>query len=230
MSSAPLSRSAEDYLKAVYELNSRGGAAGTGDLARALDVQPASVTGMIRRLALEGLVDHVPYRGVRLTERGARIALQVLRRHRILETFLVCRLGYAWDDVHDEAERMEHAVSDTLVERMATVLGHPVTDPHGAPIPSRGGRIDPTPWCTLAEVPAGRCARVRSVSDEDPDQLRYFQSVGLVPDAQIEVRRTGQAHEASERVSVMVEGRGEIVALAPGVARGITVWKSAGAP
>lgn len=143
MSAAPsapsgLSRSVEDYLKVIYALNETGEAAGTSELARTLEVQPASVSGMVRRLASEGLVEHVPYRGVRLTADGAREALRVVRRHRIIETFLARHLGFSGDDVHEEAERLEHAASDRLVDRMADALGNPAQDPHGAPIPTRG--------------------------------------------------------------------------------------------
>lgn len=141
---AGLSRSVEDYLKVIYALNERGEAAGTSELARALEVQPASVSGMVRRLASEGLLEHVPYRGVRLTTDGAREALRVVRRHRIIETFLARHLGFSGDDVHEEAERLEHAASDRLVDRMADALGNPDQDPHGAPIPTRGA-IDGLP-------------------------------------------------------------------------------------
>ena len=179
----PLSRSVEDYLKAVYSLSEQGEAAGTSELARALEVQPASVTGMIKRLAEEGLLEHEPYRGVRLTEKGQREALRVLRRHRIIETYLVERLAYTWDDVHDEAERLEHTASDTLIDRMAEALGNPSRDPHGSPIPTATGEIDTTDWLPLTEVAAGARLVVRSVADEDSKRLRYFASVGLVPGA-----------------------------------------------
>ena len=134
---APLSRSVEDYLKAIHALNQQGEPAGTKRLARALDLQPGSVSGMVRRLAEGGLVIHERYRGARLTPDGRREALRVVRRHRIIESYLVGRLGYGWDDVHDEAERLEHAASDDLVDRMADALGNPEKDPHGAPIPTR---------------------------------------------------------------------------------------------
>ena len=135
-SKGALSRSVEDYLKAIYSLTERGGVASTSDLASHLGVQPASVTGMAKRLAESGWARHEPYRGVQLTEDGRLVALRILRRHRILETYLLERLGYTWDDVHDEAERLEHAVSDRLIDRMAEALGDPTHDPHGAPIPT----------------------------------------------------------------------------------------------
>lgn len=129
------SRSVEDYLKAVYSLDEQGEAVGTNELARALDVQPASVSGMIRRLDEDGLVVHEPYRGVRLTAAGTAVALGVVRRHRVIESFLVQHLGFEPAEVHEEAERLEHAASDRLVERMARALDDPRTDPHGMPIP-----------------------------------------------------------------------------------------------
>ena len=136
-----LTPSVEDYLKTVFALTQAEDQASTSALADALGVQPPSVTGMVKRLADRGLLEHVPYRGVRLTERGRIEALRVLRRHRILETYLTERLGYADHDVHDEAERLEHAVSDRLIEAMATALDDPAHDPHGAPIPTADGEV-----------------------------------------------------------------------------------------
>lgn len=134
----------EDYLKAVYDLERDGDAAATTELAARLGVAPASVTGMVRRLAAQGLLSHTPYRGVRLTVAGRRAALTTLRRHRVLEAYLATALGVPGDRLHAEAERLEHAASDDLVDRMAAALGDPERDPHGAPIPTR------------AEVAAGR--------------------------------------------------------------------------
>jgi DtxR family Mn-dependent transcriptional regulator len=155
MSAGPLSRSVEDYLKAIYGLCESGDAASTSAIADALDIQPASVTGMVKRLAESGLLEHVPYRGVRLTSSGTREALRVLRRHRILETYLCERLGFSWEDVHGEAERLEHAASDVLIEKMAAALEFPSHDPHGAPIPTRTG-------------PVAACASARSRTSTRP--------------------------------------------------------------
>ncbi len=130
-----LTGQAEDYLKAIYELERHGDAAGTNDIAARLGIAPASVTGMIQRLARLGLVSTERYRGTRLTTQGRASALQLIRRHRIIESYLVERLGFNADDVHDEAERLEHAASDALVERMAAAIGNPTEDPHGTPIP-----------------------------------------------------------------------------------------------
>lgn len=215
-----LSRSVEDYLKAVYSLNERGKAAGTTDLARALEIQPASVSGMIRRLAEDGLLQHEPYRGVRLTPQGHREALKILRRHRILETFLVQRLGYPWDDVHEEAERLEHAASETLIDRMADALGNPATDPHGAPIPTRKGEIDPTPSRSLNEVVPGTRVQIRSVPDNNRERLRYCKAVGLVPGAHVAV--TDATADAGS-VAVVVGAGTEPVWIAGTVAQRVTV-------
>src|SRR6267378_8470436 len=126
----PLTRSVEDYLKAIYHLSNQGGFAATSDIAASLEVSPPSVSGMVKRLSETGLIEHVPYRGVQLTQQGRRAALKMIRRHRILEVYLTQQLGYDWDSVHEEAERLEHAVSDQLIERMSAALGHPRYDPH----------------------------------------------------------------------------------------------------
>ncbi len=187
MGKRALSRSAEDYLKAIYGLCEGGDAASTSAIAAALDIQPASVTGMVKRLAETGLLEHVPYRGVRLTKRGSREALRVLRRHRILETYLCERLGYAWEDVHREAERLEHAASDELIERMAAALEFPRHDPHGAPIPTSAGDIESTDPATLADARPGERVRIRAVRDEVSADLRSMAAEGLVPGARVTV-------------------------------------------
>src|SRR5438309_10240262 len=127
----PLTRSVEDYLKSVFHLTSQGGFATTSDIAEMLEVAPPSVSGMMKRLSETGLIEHVPYRGVQLTAQGRRAALQMIRRHRLLELYLTQQLGYDWGGVHAEAERLEHAVSDELIDRMARALGDPLYDPHG---------------------------------------------------------------------------------------------------
>jgi DtxR family Mn-dependent transcriptional regulator len=182
-----LSRSVEDYLKAIYSLCMVGETASTSAIAESLDVQPASVTGMVKRLAESSYVEHVPYRGVRLTEVGTREALRVLRRHRILETYLTQRLGYPWEDVHPEAERLEHAASDQLIERMAAALENPSHDPHGAPIPTPAGEIENTDSKTLAELAVGEEAIVRAVRDDNSDGLLAVKAAGLLPGARVRV-------------------------------------------
>lgn len=173
--------SVEDYLKAIYELERALGSAPTTEIAARLSVSPASVSGMIRRLAEQKLLRHARYRGVRLTKEGRRIALRTLRRHRIIESYLMNTLGYPWDQVHEEAERLEHAASDELIERMAAALGEPTVDPHGAPIPTREGEIDEPEHVALAELSPGGRARIVRVSDIDPVALRRLDEIGATP-------------------------------------------------
>jgi DtxR family Mn-dependent transcriptional regulator len=177
----------EDYLKAIYELERHGGAATTNEIAARLGIAAASVSGMVRRMAEQGLIAHERYRGVRLTGLGRRLALRTLRRHRVIEAYLARALGYPWDRVHDEAERLEHAASDELIDRMAAAIGEPTVDPHGAPIPTREGAVDETPRRSLADLAAGESARVLRVTDEDAAQLRYLAELGVVPGALLEV-------------------------------------------
>jgi DtxR family Mn-dependent transcriptional regulator len=178
-----LSQSVEDYLKVIYHLSDQGGFAATSDIAGRLDVAAPSVSGMIKRLSEAGLIEHVPYRGVQLTAIGRRAALRTIRRHRILELFLTRQLGYDWDQVHEEAERLEHAASDDLIERMAAVLGDPRYDPHGAPIPTAAGEIEEVELISLADAPTGVALEIRQVETQDADRLRYLFDQGLVPGA-----------------------------------------------
>ena len=177
----PLTRSVEDYLKVIYHLSSQGGFAATSDIAASLEVSPPSVSGMVKRLSEAGLIEHVPYRGVQLTHQGRRAALKMIRRHRVLEVYLTQQLGYDWDGVHDEAERLEHAVSDELIERMAGALGDPRYDPHGAPIPTAAGEIQEADLAALADARVGAVLELRQVGTEDPARLRYLAEQGLVP-------------------------------------------------
>src|SRR6185436_6000431 len=181
------SRSTEDYLKSILELESKGTPAQTSAIAEALAVAPPSVSGMLKKLAEADLIEHEPYKGVVLTLAGRRAALKIVRRHRILESYLMSKLGYDWDTVHDEAERLEHAVSDQLIERMAMALGNPRYDPHGAPIPTTGGEIERPNHVPLTEIPVGSVAELRMVSDKEPERLRYLATLGLKPGATFEV-------------------------------------------
>ena len=182
-----LSRSVEDYLKAIYQLSERGGSAANTDIADRLAVTPASVTGMVKRLAGAGHLKYERYRGSRLTQRGRLAALSVVRRHRILETYLISKLGYDWSNVHSEAERLEHCASDELIERMAAALGQPRYDPHGAPIPTSAGRIERTGYVTLDQCALGSRSFLRQVEDHDAERLRYLKPIGLVPKTRITV-------------------------------------------
>ena len=177
----------EDYLKTIYLLTEGDAAVGTSAIAERLGVAPGSVTGMLKRLGKQGLVEHERYQGARLTGTGQREAIRMIRRHRVLELFMVEVLGYTWDQVHAEAERLEHAVSDGMIDRMARVLGDPEADPHGHPIPSSAGTIRETELPTLAELQAGERGTLRRVSDEDPEALRYLAKLNLIPGVQLEV-------------------------------------------
>jgi DtxR family Mn-dependent transcriptional regulator len=182
-----LTRSVEDYLKTIYRLSSQGGFATTSDIAEILAVAPPSVSGMVKRLSEAGLIEHVPYRGVQLTHHGRRAALRTIRRHRILEVYLTRFLAYDWDSVHDEAERLEHAVSDELIARMARALGDPEVDPHGAPIPTADGDIDETELASLADTPVGAEVVLRQVNDDDGAVLRYLAEQGLAPGVRLRI-------------------------------------------
>ncbi|HEU5040549.1 MAG TPA: metal-dependent transcriptional regulator [Gemmatimonadales bacterium] len=203
-----LTRSVEDYLKAIYRLSPEGRPASTSHIAHLLELSPASVSGMVKRLSEQGLLEHVPYKGVQLTAEGRRAALRMVRRHRLIEAYLVATLGYTWDTVHEEAERLEHAVSDTLVERMAAVLGHPTVDPHGDPIPAADGSIDEPDWFPLAEVPAGRTVELRRVHESQPERLRYIGSIGLTPGVAVTVV---ERQPFQGPMTVRVDGRTHVI-------------------
>jgi DtxR family Mn-dependent transcriptional regulator len=183
----PLTASVEDYLKAIYNLSPEGRAASTSDIAHRLELSAPSVSGMVKRLSEQGLLEHVPYKGVQLTPEGRRAALRMIRRHRIIETYLVDRLGYTWDTVHAEAERLEHAVSDALIQRMADALGNPHADPHGEPIPTADGLIAEVTATPLPEVALGETVEICRVTAGDPARLRYLASLDLMPGASVTV-------------------------------------------
>jgi DtxR family Mn-dependent transcriptional regulator len=182
-----LSRSVEDYLKVIYHLTETGEPASTTAIAEALEVSAPSVSGMIKRLAEGSLVEHLPYKGVTLTGDGRRAALRMLRRHRVMETYLVSCLGYTWDNVHDEAENLEHAVSEDLIERMSRALGHPHFDPHGDPIPAADGRIVDVSTVRLPDVGIGETVTIARVGTGAADRLRWLADAGLVPGVRITV-------------------------------------------
>jgi DtxR family transcriptional regulator, Mn-dependent transcriptional regulator len=178
----------QDYAKAVYALETREGAAvSTNDLAERLGVTPGSVSAMLRKLADVGLVEHEPYKGVRLTERGRLVALEVLRHHRLIELFLTEELGMPWDRVHEEAEVLEHVLSDELEQLIATRLGNPTFDPHGDPIPSAAYEIDERESRSLDELATGAAGRFVRVSDSDPAMLRYLAEQGISLGDRLEV-------------------------------------------
>jgi len=181
------SASVGDYLKAIWEI-SGAEAASTKDVAGRLSVSPASVTNMFARLREMDLVEYERYRGASLSTRGWTEALRLVRRHRLIETFLMERLGYSWRDVHAEAERLEHTVSDEFTERLAEFLGHPGHDPHGDPIPTAEGILEPDPSFPLTEATEGRRVHIQKVGDDDDSVLEYLGDRGLIPGRTILVR------------------------------------------
>jgi len=177
---------AQDYLKVVWSAQEWSTEPVTTKLlAERLGVGPSTVSETVRRLGRQGLLEHRPYGSVELTDLGRRHALSIVRRHRLIETFLVSELGYTWDEVHDEAEVLEHAVSDLMVERIDARLGHPVRDPHGDPIPAADGTVPPSSARTLAVLDAGTRGQVARISDADPEVLRYFTELGIGLDARM---------------------------------------------
>ena len=179
----------ENYTKAIYLLTSQGDrdSASTGALASHLRVSPGSVTSMLKTLHESGLANHRPYEGARLTEEGKKLALRVLRRHRLIELFLSQTLNLSWDEVHEEAEHMEHAVSDLLIDRIDAYLGHPELDPHGDPIPKSDGSIPTQEHAQLSECLAGSSVRLSRVVDQSPEFLRYLTESGLQIGATIRI-------------------------------------------
>jgi DtxR family Mn-dependent transcriptional regulator len=186
--SPPASSAIEDYAKAIHSLQSRDGKEVSNNaLAARLGVSPAAASGMTKRLTHLGLVRHRPYHGVRLTKKGEQVALQVIRHHRLLELYLAESLGVPWDRVHDEAEVLEHVLSEDLEERIAEQLGDPTRDPHGDPIPTRDGRIDEVPGPAMYDLEPGDRGTFVRVSDSDPEMLRYLSERGIAPGTTFEV-------------------------------------------
>jgi DtxR family transcriptional regulator, Mn-dependent transcriptional regulator len=204
----------EDYAKAIYALSRRGGGAvSTTALSERLGVTPASASAMVKKLAERGLAAHVPYKGVELTPAGERVALEVLRHHRLLELYLAEALGMPWDRVHEEAEKLEHAISPELSELIAAKLGNPTHDPHGDPIPTRDGEIDESPTRALADLRPGERGVFSRVSDSNPDMLRYLSERGIAPGDELElagrepfggpltVRANGREHALGDQLA-----------------------------
>jgi DtxR family Mn-dependent transcriptional regulator len=200
------SEAVEDYAKTIYSLQARRGGepVPSGDIAARLGVTPASASGMVKRLAEHGLVDHVPYKGVVLTRKGERLALEVLRHHRLLELFLSDELGMAWDRVHDEAEALEHVISPELERLIAAKLGNPTRDPHGDPIPNAALEIDAASGESLDALDTGDRGRFVRVSDSDGEMLRYLAEQGIELGADVEVL---DRQPFGGPVNVSVDGR-----------------------
>ena len=202
------SSSVGDYLKAIWELRGES-TASTKDVAERLSISSASVTNMFARLREMGLTEYERYHGASLTELGRVEALRLVRRHRLIETFLLKCLGYSWEDVHEEAESLEHSVSDGFTERLAEFLGHPAHDPHGDPIPAADGTLEPDDSFPLSEAAAGQRVRIYRVDDEEAAKLAYLQEHGLMPGRLLEVR---EVRALDEVVTVETE-EGETRAL-----------------
>lgn len=177
----------EDYLKAIYELQEKTEKVTTSAVADELEVAPASATNMLKKLSEMKLVAHEPYQGVTLTKAGQKVALEVIRHHRLIETYLAEALGVPWDQVHEEAEKWEHILSEDLEDRMDEKLGYPTRDPHGAPIPSRDGTVPDASSVRLNTLIEGQSAVIVEVNDRNPELLRYLGTLGLYPKARITV-------------------------------------------
>ncbi|MBI5352057.1 MAG: metal-dependent transcriptional regulator [Chloroflexi bacterium] len=184
-----ITQSIQDYLKHIYELNEHGGSASTNDLAARLNIAPASVTGMLQKLASSkpALVVYKKHQGATLTKSGEKAALEVIRHHRLLETFLVTTLGYSWDEVHTEADKLEHVISEDFEARMAEALGNPTRDPHGELIPTADLTMPADKSRPLASLRTDETATIQRVNSRDPNLLRHLDELGLIPNVQLEV-------------------------------------------
>ena len=210
----------ENYVKAMYQLSSgqQGAVAATGRLAESLGVSPGTVTSMLKTLGESGLAQYTPYEGARLTAAGRMLALRVLRRHRLIELFLVRTLNLTWDEVHEEAENMEHAVSDLLIDRIDAFLGYPATDPHGDPIPKADGTVADESGRGLSQLAPGSRFRVLRVLEQSPEFLRYLTESGLALDA-----RGAVTANRAESGTITVEVGGQQTTLAHSVANRLLV-------
>ena len=211
-------RAQQDYLKALYELHGDQRPVPTRELAQRLGISSPSVSEMVTRLSAQGLVEHDRYRGQQLTKEGRKIALELVRHHRLLEMFLVQVLGYSWDEVHDEAERLEHVISERMEQRIFELLGRPELDPHGHAIPSLTGKVRSVSERSLSDCRAGERVVVQGVSDDDAVRLRELERRGLLPGTRIEVVA---ASEFEGPIEVRIKGKRVHVPL--GLARGIFV-------
>ena len=182
-----ISRAMEDYLKSIYQLTTPAEKVSTSRLAEAMKCSAASVTNMLQKLSELKLVEYMPYQGVTLTPAGRKIALEVLRHHRLIESYLLEVLGYSWDQVHAEADRLEHVISEEFEEKIDEALGYPTRDPHGDPIPTKDGEIDRKYSFPLLEISVGQSVKVQRVSDRDPEVLRYLASMGIYPEVTLRV-------------------------------------------
>jgi DtxR family transcriptional regulator, Mn-dependent transcriptional regulator len=216
-----ITQSTQDYLKHIFELTENGEPASTNDLAARLGISPASVTGMVQKLAgtMPPLLEYRKHQGVRLTPEGERVALEVLRHHRLLEAWLVKSLGYSWDEVHEEACRLEHVISEDFEARMAAALGDPERDPHGDPIPSAALVMPREQARPLSSIQSVQQAVILRVNDEDPTFLRHLDELGLVPGANLKVTNYSAF---DDNLTITVQGKSPTV-LGPGITSKIFV-------
>jgi DtxR family Mn-dependent transcriptional regulator len=219
---ANLTHAVEDYLKTIYQIQSTHGRASTKDIADRLHVKPASVTGMIQKLSetRPPLLEYRKHQGVILTEEGEEVALEIIRHHRLLELFLHQILGYEWEDVHAEADRLEHVISEEFEERIAEALGDPSHDPHGDPIPTRDLQVPSSSQIRLYDLREGDVATVERVQDRDPDLLRYLGEVGMLPQTRLTIL---DYSPFDENLRLQVEGQLQPLVLGPRVTRQIFV-------
>jgi DtxR family Mn-dependent transcriptional regulator len=213
-----LTRAQQDYLKALYQLHGDHQPVPTRDLAQRLGISSPSVSEMVTRLSAQGLVEHDRYRGQQLTREGRKVALELVRHHRLLEMFLVQVLGYSLDEVHEEAERLEHVISERMEERIFELLGRPELDPHGHAIPTLGGKVRPLSDRPLSEGRVGEKVVVQGVSDDDPGRLRELERRGLLPGTRLEIV---EASKFEGPLGVRIKGRRMSVPL--GLARAVFV-------
>ncbi|MDE2731681.1 MAG: metal-dependent transcriptional regulator [Bacteroidota bacterium] len=206
----------EDYIKTIFNLQEQSPTVATTDIARAMDVAAASVTGMVKRLARMNLVAHESYKGVRLTPAGEKIALEIIRHHRLLETYLKEIMGYSWEEMHREAEHLEHHISETFEERIDALLGYPTHDPHGHPIPTPDLKLTRTKTFPLEEAEVDKHYVIRHLSDADVAVLDFIERVGLMPGRRIQVISQDEGH-----VTISIEGT--VRKLEPNIAGSIHV-------
>lgn len=203
-----LSQSIEDYLKAIYLLEADGEAATTTHIANAMNVSTASVTNMLKKLAKMKLLNHESYKGATLTPAGKKIALEVLRHHRLLELYLKEVMGYSWDEVHDEAEKLEHHISEQFEDRIAELLNHPTHDPHGDPIPSKDGMVPEMAKISISEAEMNIPYIIGRVKDQEPEVLRYLEKIGIIPGVKVKILEKAPFRGP---VKLLIEDKEEVI-------------------
>lgn len=203
-----LSQAVEDYLKVIYRIELEGNKATTTKVADALDVSSASATNMVKRLSKMGLVDYESYKGASLTKSGRKIALEIIRHHRLLELYLLEVMGYSWDEVHEEAEKLEHHISEQFEEKIAQLLDDPTHDPHGDPIPTKDGLMPEMKADPLINAETDQEYIVNRVKDQNPDLLRYLEKIGLLPGIKIKIKEKGPFKGP---ITILIEGSEKVI-------------------